>query len=353
MSSEAQVKVGKVSSENVLLSDSFLDILLSYVLLGRLREFPRAYCNDVDHVIIISIVWISYISKTMRSIKKDNIIDLENHSDGFFKLKTLLLSLSVVLLSVGLAYMCVAPPTELPNWPLYRANSKVWQTLEKWSKTAKPHHLRLVEMATQFLESRTLYLVTYLGVPDILESTSEPLGCEDLKPRLEEYTVGEPIDLPFFCRLLHAAAHFDILEEVGEKRYRLTEMSRYLVSTHPKSLKHYIQMMAGDEAFVIATSLTRSVFTGNSGFKETYRVEMLEQFKKDPVFQEIFDRGQGDASRLYAPALIADYPLFASCKHICDIGGGVGSFLYQLLDHYNFVMTGVLFDLPDVTHHAR
>lgn len=259
----------------------------------------------------------------------------------------------VVFLSFGLAYICIAPPTDLPNWPLYTVNSKVWQTVDRWGRTVKPYHIRVQEMASQYLVSRTMYLLCYIGVPDVLSKQNKPVSCEELKPLVDRKYVGEPVNLVFFCRLLHAAAHFDLLEENGENKYQLTELSKYLVSTHPKSLKYFVLMIAGDEGFVVATSLTRSIFTGVSGFKETYRVELLEQMKKDPIFREVFDKGQGDASRLVAPALIADYPPFGTCKHICDIGGGVGSFLYQVLVYYRFTMKGTLFDLPEVTVNAK
>lgn len=285
--------------------------------------------------------------------KGDKVIDAGDDRGGILKGKGLILIAGVVLLSVGLAYVCIAPPTDLPNWPLYTANAMVWQTVERMSRAVKPYHVRVLEMASAYLESRTMYLLAYLGVPDILHEQQAPMGCEELKPLIDYKNVGEAVNLPFFCRLLHAAAHFDLLQEEGKGKYSLTELGKYLVSSHPKSLKNYVKMAAGDEAIVIAASLTHSIFTGASGFKETYRVELLEQLEKDPVFRDVFDRGQADSSRLVAPALIADYPLFGSCKHICDLGGGVGSFLFQVLQHYEFGMKGTIFELPKVAENAR
>ena len=285
--------------------------------------------------------------------KGDKVIDASDDTRGILKRKGLILIAGVVILSVGLAYICVAPPTDLPNWPLYTANAMVWQTVERMSRAVKPYHVRVLETASAYLESRTMYLIAHLGVPDILHEQQVPLSCEELKPLIDYIKTGEALNLPFFCRLLHAAAHFDLLQEEGKGKFSLTELGKYLVSSHPRSLKNYVQMAAGDEATVIAVSLTHSIFTGASGFKETYRVELLEQLEKDPVFREIFDRGQADSARLVAPALIADYPPFGSCKHICDLGGGVGSFLLQVLQHYGFAMKGTVFELPKVVENAK
>ena len=269
------------------------------------------------------------------------------------KIRTIHVVVALGLFSVLLGYVSVAPPTDLPNWPLYMVNSKVWQSFEHWGQHVKPYHIRIMTTALQHIESRALFILTYLEVPDVLHEAGKPLSCEELKTVVDKRSGYEPINLPFFCRVLHAAAHFDILSEAGEGKYYLTPLSEYLVSSHPRSLKNFVNLFSGDEALVISTALSRSIFSGSSGFKETYRMELLEHMKLDPQFQQIYGAGMADGSRLHAPALIADYPPFRSCKHICDMGGGVGSFLYSVLEYYSFDIKGTNLDLPDVIADAR
>lgn len=140
---------------------------------------------------------------------------------------------------------------------------------------------------------------------------------------------------------------------MGEDTYSLTPLSEYLTSSHPKSLKNYVKLFSGDEALVISTALSRSIYSGASGFKEIYREELLEHQKKDSLFQKVYDSGIADSAKLHAPAIIADYPSFAYCKHICDIGGGVGSFLSSVLEYYHNDIRGTNFDLPDVIENAK
>ena len=159
--------------------------------------------------------------------------------------------------------------------------------------------------------------------------------------------------MQYFCRMLHAAAHFDLLEETSEDNYTLTPLSNYLTSNHPKSLKNYVKLFSGDEAMVVSTALSRSIFSGQSSFSEIYRQELLKYLKTDSQLQQIYDSGIADSARLHAPAIIADYPPFTSCKHICDIGGGVGSFLAALLEYYPRGIKGTNFDLPEVIENAK
>lgn len=85
----------------------------------------------------------------------------------------------------------------------------------------------------------------------------------------------------------------------------------------------------------------------------TYRKELQEHKKEDPHFEVVHDAGTADGSRLHAPAIIADYPSFAQCRHICDIGGGLGSFLYSILKYYSFGIKATNFDLPDVIKNSE
>ena len=189
--------------------------------------------------------------------------------------------------SVFLGYLSVAPPTDLPNWPLYRLNSRVWQSFEHWGQHVKPHHLRIITMALQHIESRALYILSYFEIPDIIHRAGEPMSCHEIKSKVDKLFGYEPINLPFLCRVLHAAAHFDLLREAGEHKYSLTPLSEYLVTSHPKSLKEFVKLYSGDEALIVSTALSRSMFSGLSGFKETYREELADYLPKDEQLREV------------------------------------------------------------------
>lgn len=270
-----------------------------------------------------------------------------------FKIRTVHVVVALGAVSVLLGYICVAPPSELPSWPRYSLNAKVWQSFEKWTQHVKPHHVRIVTMALQHIESRALYILAFLRVPDVIEASGGALTCEEIKTAVDKASGYGSVNLQFLCRLLHAAAHFDLLKEVDEEKYGLTPLTELLLTSHPKSLRQFVKLYSGDEALVISTALSRSIFSGESGFKETYRRELLEYLKVDISLQEVYDAGVADDARLTAPAIIADYPPFGSCKHVCDVGGGLGSFLQQVLEYYSFGIKGTNFDLPEVIRSAR
>ena len=193
----------------------------------------------------------------------------------------------VGVFSVFLGYISVAPPTDLPNWPLYRLNSKVWQSFEHWGQHVKPHHARVMTMALQHIESRALYILSYFDIADIICNAKHPLSCAEIKAEVDKRFGEDTINLPFLCRILHGAAHFDLLREAEEGQYDLTPLSEYLVTSHPKSLKEFVKLYSGDEALIVSTALSRSMLSGQSGFKETYREELLEHLKEDIELREV------------------------------------------------------------------
>lgn len=189
--------------------------------------------------------------------------------------------------SVFLGYISIAPPTDLPNWPLYRVNSKVWQAFEHFGQNVKPHHIRIMTMALQHIESRALYIMSYFEIPDIINDAGEPLSCHEIKDKVDKRFGFEPVNLPFLCRVLHAAAHFDLLNEADEHKYTLTPLSEYLVTSHPKSLKEFVKLYSGDEALIVSTALSRSMFSGLSGFKEAFREDLADYLPKDEQLREV------------------------------------------------------------------
>ena len=47
------------------------------------------------------------------------------------------------------------------------------------------------------------------------------------------------------------------------------------------------KLYSGDEALVVSTALSRSMFSGKSGFMETYREELADYLPKDEQLREV------------------------------------------------------------------
>ena len=73
--------------------------------------------------------------------------------------------------------------------------------------------------------------------------------------------------------------------------------------------------------------------SGRSGIYEDIGKEYWEYLAENPEHEAEFDAAMTSFTFGAAASLISDYPIAADGK-ICDIGGGVGTLLVLLLQHY-------------------
>lgn len=53
------------------------------------------------------------------------------------KIKPLHIVALVGVFAIFLGYISVAPPSELPSWPIYSLNARTWQSFERWVSIEK------------------------------------------------------------------------------------------------------------------------------------------------------------------------------------------------------------------------
>ncbi|MFN2127911.1 MAG: methyltransferase, partial [Anaerolineales bacterium] len=87
------------------------------------------------------------------------------------------------------------------------------------------------------------------------------------------------------------------------------------------------------------------------GFDHAFGKPPFEWFEENPVERSILDQGQGSKAVGFANAVIEAYD-FSDFKSICDIGGGQGAFLIQLLSAYPHII-GYVADLPGALESAE
>ncbi|XP_019862342.1 PREDICTED: uncharacterized protein LOC109590946 [Amphimedon queenslandica] len=100
--------------------------------------------------------------------------------------------------------------------------------------------------ALQHIESRALYMITTLNIPDTIEKADRPLSCEEIKTIIDEEMGYDPLDTSYLCHILHAA-HFDLLSETSDDKYSLTpsvSTSLLTILRVLRDLLNYTQVMS-------------------------------------------------------------------------------------------------------------
>jgi hypothetical protein len=202
-----------------------------------------------------------------------------------------------------------------------------------------PPQFRTLQIATDFLQAQSLYVVTKLSVADYLKD--EVRSIEELAKLTGTHSES-------LCRLMRFMASFGYFEEVDPElcSFRNNKHSEILMASHARTMKDVVLHMSDHyENFV---NLLDTVKEGAQTEKSKKYWSNLEL---DSTKRGIFARAMMQITRMESEVITTDYN-FAQYQRIADIGGGTGIFLsYLLRKHLH--LDGLLFDLPNVIQDAR
>lgn len=190
-----------------------------------------------------------------------------------------------------------------------------------------------------YIVSRAVCAVTELGVPDRL--ADGPRGLVELAD-----AVGAQADaLGRFLRVLVAEGLFT---EPAPDVYGLTHAGELLRSDVPGSLRHFVDLMAG-EAYAAWGDATYSVRTGKPAFDHVFGQPYFSWLDDRPDAADRFNRAQAGLVELRLLPLL-DWE-WQEVSSVVDVGGGNGVLLAGLLDRHAH-LRGAVFDLPQVIEAA-
>ena len=180
--------------------------------------------------------------------------------------------------------------------------------------------------------TKPIQMVAELGIADLLRD--KPLSVEALAQETGTHA-------PTLYRLMRALSAVGIFSETDDKVFELTPLAQCLCSDAMRPLALMFFSDWHDKAW---SNLTYSVRTGKPSFDHAFGKEAFEWMDENPEARSILDQGQGLKAIGFAKAVIEVYD-FSDFNSICDVGGGQGAFLIQLLAEYPHIK-GIVADLP-------
>ncbi len=188
-------------------------------------------------------------------------------------------------------------------------------------------------MAWGFRTTQALYVVTKLGVADVLArgpTTAEAIAKE----------VGAHPRALF--RVMRALAAFGVFTQDASDRFGLTPMSDALRKESPESVRNMV-LMVGDQQYRVAGELLHTVRTGETAYHHLFGMGHFEHMALDPEEAATFNAAMAEGTRRFGNP-------FASLdldgrRLAVDVGGGRGEILALLLAGRPG-LKGILYDLP-------
>ncbi len=189
---------------------------------------------------------------------------------------------------------------------------------------------------------QTLYAVARLGVADHLQE-----GWRSAADLASELKVNEDA----LYRILRLLASQGIFEENSDRSFRNTDVSNFLRSDVPGSLRALFIFWGSDYSYASLGQIARTLETGKSAPALLSRDDSFEELRRDPELARIFDDAMTTMSRLIGPAVAAAYD-FGAWESLMDVGGGNGFLLAEILRAHP-QLRGVLADQQHVLDRAR
>jgi hypothetical protein len=179
------------------------------------------------------------------------------------------------------------------------------------------------------------------GVADLL--AEGPLDAEQIAAR-----TGTNPDAIF--RALRALASVGVFELDEDGRFRNNRLSRALVSGQRERTREWVQYCGSQSNVTAWTELERTLADGNSAFASVFGASVWNWFERHPDEREMFAQAMMGLTLADAPVIASLYP-FGEVKRVCDVGGGRGTLLSELLVRHPH-LRGTLCDAAGVLESA-
>ena len=180
---------------------------------------------------------------------------------------------------------------------------------------------QVMQVATGYMASSSLYVATALNVPDLL--ADGPKSAAELAKATG--AKGDALN-----RILRVLASIGLFEQVKPGVYGLSPASQLLRKDVPGSLRGIAHFLADPMHFNIYANLMHSVMTGESAGEKTVGMPLFEYFAKHPDYSETFNDAMTSFSAPVAGAAVEAYD-FSQYGTIVDVAGGHGEVLMTIL----------------------
>jgi hypothetical protein len=223
-----------------------------------------------------------------------------------------------------------------------RAVLRLRRFMQRLTDALGPAELAMFDTLTGVGKTALLGAVARHRIADLLEHG--PLSAEELADRAK-------IDADALHRTLRAIAPLGIFRLREDGRFENTRLSRTLTSGRLGRIRELAIHYASGSHMASWGDFARTLATGRAAFDRVHGMTVWDWFEKHPDEREMFAHVMMGLTLQDAPVIATVYP-WREVKKVCDVGGGRGSLLSELLVRHKHLW-GVLCDAKGVLASAE
>ena len=184
--------------------------------------------------------------------------------------------------------------------------------------------------------------ITRLNIPDLLQEG--PLNAEQIASKTNS-------NADAIHRAMRAAVTLGVFSLNKRGEFANNRLSKALISGQIARVKEFAEYFSSKSNCAAYAEFEHILKTGEEGFMKANKLDLWDWFDKYPRERETFAQMMMGVTNGEAPMIAKLYP-FEEVKRICDVGGGRGSLLSELIIRYPH-LEGVLFDCEGVIESAK
>lgn len=186
-----------------------------------------------------------------------------------------------------------------------------------------------------------LFACVRLGVWDRLDT--EPTAVDEIAAELDLHT-------DHTYRVLRTLGYYDLLDEHDGRRFSLTDVGELFQADHPEALQSKLLVNHSEEWVRPMLHLPDLMAEGPpNGFVREFGRGFFEYLDDHPDFGERFNTYMSEVTEGHGEQVLSTLESydFSNISTLCDIGGGHGRLLCQILDTHPH-LKGMVLELPSV-----
>ena len=198
---------------------------------------------------------------------------------------------------------------------------------------------RVVDTILGRWKSQISYAGVKLGIFDAVSAV--PKHASEIAQELG-------LDPSLSYRLLRALASIGFLNEKDGRSFSITPMGELVRKDHPQTLRGVVLLEEGPEHYAIWKHLVNMVRDGKQdGFIREFGLRIFDYLPKNPAYAEVFNYAMSSYSATHTKWVLEALKSydFSKIKSLCDIGGGHGHLVCNILREHP-QLKGMVLELP-------
>jgi hypothetical protein len=176
--------------------------------------------------------------------------------------------------------------------------------------------------------SQILYTGVKLGLFESIGTTPKPAS---------EIAGELSLDASLSYRLLRALASMGFLNEKEGHIFSITPSGELVRKDHPQTLRGVILLEEGPEHYAIWKHLADMVKDGKQdGFMREFGLRIFDYIPQNPAYAEVFNYAMSSYSATHTKLVLEALKSydFSNIRSLCDIGGGHGHLICNILQEH-------------------